>query len=517
MNNGCGEVIGGEVEKLIIRQKSDSPIELGDLLIQERDDASSLLLQVFDLAYGSQISQLSREMISGIRLEGLGAGLDLVEPNLRNYVMAAAKSVLHIGQKLNNPKILPNIFGQVRHVTDNDLNFLNKPENSLFLGYVRSGSKILKTPVHLDGPQVLAHHILVPATTGRGKSNLIKVILWNVLDNPSCGFLVLDAHNEYSGMGSMKGLRDHPKSNEYLRYYSVDNSIPGTFSLMINLRSLLPVHFRGIVDFSDAQKEAIALYYNEFSENWIEQIVSGEETVSGVKDTTIAVLRRKFENVLGVYFDYQDQEMKFRMPLFSNSSGESTIKEIIDELEKGKIVIVDTSLLDDQAELLIGSVIAQGALYRYKRAKEQDRLKEKPTISIVIEEAPRVLSNEVLSSSGSNIYSDIAREGRKFKVGLVAITQLTSVIPKTILANMNTKIILGNELSSERASIIQSASQDLTTDDKNIASLDKGEAIISSNFTRFAVPIKIPLFEDLVTNSGNKKSSVSAKRVRVVT
>ena len=39
------------------------------------------------------------------------------------------------------------------------------------------------------------------------------------------------------------------------------------------------------------------------------------------------------------------------------------------------------------------------------------------------------------------------------------------------------------------------------TDDKNIARLDKGEAIISSNFARFAVPIKIPLFEELVTNS----------------
>jgi DNA helicase HerA-like ATPase len=138
-------------------------------------------------------------------------------------------------------------------------------------------------------------------------------------------------------------------------------------------------------------------------------------------------------------------------------------------------------------------------------------LETKPVISIVIEEAPRVLGDEVLRSSGSNIYSDIAREGRKFKIGLIAITQLTSVIPKTILANMNTKIILGNELATERSSIIQSASQDLSTDDRNIASLDKGEAIISSNFTKFAVPMKIPLFEDIVKDmkaSPNKKIAV---------
>jgi DNA helicase HerA-like ATPase len=170
-------------------------------------------------------------------------------------------------------------------------------------------------------------------------------------------------------------------------------------------------------------------------------------------------------------------------------------------------------MLEDQTELLIGSVIAHEILDRHKSAKEEGILETKPVISIVIEEAPRVLGDEVLRSSGSNIYSDIAREGRKFKIGLIAITQLTSVIPKTILANMNTKIILGNELATERSSIIQSASQDLSTDDRNIASLDKGEAIISSNFTKFAVPMKIPLFEDIVKDM---KASPT-KKIAVVT
>ena len=74
----------------------------------------------------------------------------------------------------------------------------------------------------------------------------------------------------------------------------------------------------------------------------------------------------------------------------------------------------------------------------------------------MIEEAPRVLSAEVIEQ-GSNIYSTIAREGRKFKVGLVAVTQLTSVIPTMILTNMNTKIILGNEMVTERRAVMESA------------------------------------------------------------
>nr|MDQ6863024.1 ATP-binding protein [Thermoproteota archaeon] len=74
-DDSCGEIIAGGVEKLIIRQKSDGAIELGDLLVEERNEGK-LFLQVFDLLYGSQISQSSLENISGMRLEGSGVGLD---------------------------------------------------------------------------------------------------------------------------------------------------------------------------------------------------------------------------------------------------------------------------------------------------------------------------------------------------------------------------------------------------------------------------------------------------------
>jgi hypothetical protein len=113
-----------------------------------------------------------------------------------------------------------------------------------------------------------------------------------------------------------------------------------------------------------------------------------------------------------------------------------------------------------------------------------------------LEEAPRVIGKEILAE-GPNIFGTIAREGRKFSIGLIAITQLPSLIPREILANINTKIIMGLEMSPERQAIIESASQDLSSDDRNIASLDKGEAIISTNFAKFAIPIKIPFFDEM--------------------
>ena len=61
-------------------------------------------------------------------------------------------------------------------------------------------------------------------------------------------------------------------------------------------------------------------------------------------------------------------------------------------------------------------------------------------------------------------------------------------------------------MNSERQAVMESSPQDLSQDNRNIASLDKGEALVTSTFTRFAVPIKVPLFKDFV-----KKSKESTK------
>ena len=499
----CGQIVAGEVGKILIREKSGEKIELGDLLVVE-DTEGYLIIQVYNLLYGSQISKLAREQLAGLKLEGFGVGLEFFEPQLRNYVLAEAKVVLRVADKPMAAKTLPDFFGTVRHVEAKDLQFLSKPGNPIYLGKVRSGSKVMDVPVYLDGSDALVHHILVPSATGRGKSNLVKVMLWSIIGQNKFGVLVLDAHDEYYGRTGI-GLKDHPKSRGSLAYYSV-NPLPGTSTLAISLKTIAPSHLDGIISLTEAQDQAVRRYYAEFRENWIEKILRGE-TIEGVKDVTRGVLQRIINTKLSIYI--KDGEVACRNRIFSATAGESTIKEIGGALEDGKVVVIDTSKIGDEAELLIGSMIATSILDTYQNSKAEGTLGDKLPISIVIEEAPRVLGSERLQA-GENIYSRIAREGRKFKVGLIAITQLTSVIPRDILTNINTKIILGNEMATERRAVIDSAAQDLEDDDQMIASLDKGEAIVTSIFTRFAVPIQIPLFENLVKEqkSSRKQSEL---------
>lgn len=70
-------------------------------------------------------------------------------------------------------------------------------------------------------------------------------------------------------------------------------------------------------------------------------------------------------------------------------------------------------------------------------------------------------------------------------------------IAKEKIEKINTKITVGNELTAEESNT-GSAYQDLSSDDRN--SLDKGETIDCSNFLILTIPIKIPLFEDILRN-----------------
>ncbi|MEK6938597.1 MAG: LAGLIDADG family homing endonuclease [Nanoarchaeota archaeon] len=327
-------------------------------------------------------------------------------------------------------------------------------------------------------------------------SNLMSCILWDLVGKDYAGILVLDPHDEYYGRVGL-GLKDHPQHHK-VSYYTPHNPPVGANSLKINILQLKPEHFQGAIILSDPQRQMLYIYYKKFKETWIYNILA-EKKIEGIAfhEDTIAVVKRKLISLLNL--DIENGKL-YCQGIFDDIAGEHTLSGICQDLEHGKIVVIDTSYFSGAIEILIGSLIATEVLDKYKYYKRSGLLEEKPVISIVLEEAPRVLGKSVLEQ-GSNIFDTIAREGRKFKVGLIAITQLPSEIPKTILANMNTKIILGLEMNSERQAVIESSPQDLSQDNRNIAALDKGEALVTSIFTKFAVPVKIPLFKEFAAKS----------------
>ena len=486
-----GLIVSGEFGNILVREKQGKALELGELLVADTQDGK-MLLHVFDLVYGSQLAQQQLELLSGLKLEE-NIGLQFFDEAMRNYILARIKNLATItNNQCRAAKTLPQCFSEIRDVTATDVSFLStKHSTPLFVGKLRSGSKVIEVPIYLDGEKALSHHVLIAGTTGRGKSVLMHTLLWHTLAEEYCGMLVLDPHDEYYGRNNI-GLKDHPASRDHMIYYTPRNPPTGAHTLKINLKQLVPQHFRGVNEWSDPQWQALAAYYQHHKDAWIEAVLLEKALPVKFAEGTLAVIKRQLMQTLSLSLDGETVHCN---GIFDMQAGQSTIADIVNSLETSKTVIIDTSEFTGAVEVLIGSIIANDVLER--RKKGVVNVKNAPVISIVLEEAPRVLGRDILER-GPNVFATIAREGRKFKVGLTAITQLPSLIPRDILANMNTKIILGVELKPERQAIIESAAQDLSDDERTISSLDKGEAIITSNFLPFATPVKIPAFEDTV-------------------
>jgi len=189
-----GQVVSGDFGKIVMRIKSNEEVEIGELVVIENDQ-EKYILQVYDLLYGSQISQINLEMVSGMNLEE--GNFQIMDEELRNYQLALLKPVLTTGKSSRMCKKLPPFFAKVREIKKEDLFFITKPANPIFLGKLRSGSKEMDFDIFIPGKNVLSHHVLIPASTGKGKSNLMSCILWDITGKDYAGMLVLDPHDEY--------------------------------------------------------------------------------------------------------------------------------------------------------------------------------------------------------------------------------------------------------------------------------------------------------------------------------
>ena len=282
----------------------------------------------------------------------------------------------------------------------------------------------------------------------------------------------------------------------------------GSYELKIFAEDLKPADFHGIIELSDAQKEAMDALYKVYGEVWIRALLV-DESINNIYDklsknvsfATLYALRRRIGYTLeledgesGLVFDTRKRE------------GTSIFEKIRQAVKDGKTVIIDTSLLGSEAEKLTSAGIARRQFNFYRRTKQvnPDAFDNLPELLIVFEEAPRVLGVDALRH-GTNVFEKIAREGRKFHIGICAITQMPSLIPKEILSQMNTKVILGIPAPMDRNAVIESSAQNISDESVEIQMLDKGEAIVTSPFIDFPLPVKVSFFDDLVREDNSYK------------
>src|ERR671930_32068 len=378
-----GRIFGRSVLDVRFRAFYGEDLFLGELLAgDDPERGRRYLFRVTDVAYGSESSDEGwAERTAGglMAMDEAGEVTTLRDFAKRLYKVAKVVPLGYVDAAggFHKPKSLPAQFGEVTAPTGTDLAFLRARMGDVEVGRLRSGEDTIELPVGIRG-ETLPSHVGVFATTGMGKSNLMKVLAGQLLAaRGRYAMLLFDPHGEYleGGEAGRRGLAHHPWAAERLRVYS-PNARAGQASLLrLSLAELTADDLKTAWKFTGAQSEAL--------------------------ESAAALLGDK-----GVC-----------LPLMTDDPSQSLTGKVLDDLAGGKVVLVDTSGLEAVEETLVASLLTRSLLEERAAAYRSDReaFGRLPRTLVALEEAQRVLTR--LEDAEFNVFPRLAREGRKFNVG----------------------------------------------------------------------------------------------------
>ncbi len=497
-----GRVIGRNATEIIFRYKYKEDIKIGEILVTEDEGNKKFFLRVIDLRYGLEGPETWGLRAAGdmILMDEMQEAFTMREKERRLFKLGVCTPLGYLSQGgFHKPKAIPSHFSKVRRPRKEDYAFLRKYLGEIEVGKLRSGENVVNVPAGIK-KDLLSHHIGVFATTGMGKSNLMRVFASSILQKGGCGVLIIDPHGEYyEGRVDMKGLKHHPKANDSLIIYSA-HPLSGPYNtLRFSAHEVTVGDVKNVFSFTDAQKDALYALSSKFGKRWLVELCERDveslvETFGKkIQDITFNVLKRRLERL-------------FHSDIIHKEGDISITDSIIRHLLNEKIVLVDTSGLSEYEELLISVVLARKILAyaKFLYQKKEDFQKISPFL-IVMEEAQRVLQEK------EGIFSQIAREGRKFKVGLCAITQQPRLIKEEILSQFNTFCILGLADEGDRNILKSSSKQDLSKLEKEIQTLEVGEALLTYPGAPFAIPMKIHWYDEYIKMHQRENNKMNGK------
>ncbi|MFX0171022.1 MAG: ATP-binding protein [Candidatus Hodarchaeota archaeon] len=332
-------------------------------------------------------------------------------------------------------------------------------KQGIYLGDVITSSE--KTDRFLISPDFLERHVLCVASTGAGKSYSVGVLLEEILLKfKSAAVLLFDIHNEYWGLAQPNdGQEANLLAHEEYSPQGFQNNILifDKDSLGLGYRFDLP-KLRRLLDLTAAQENSLM--------NIIKIPVSLDEIIPLIEESNIHSATR--ENLVAKIYSLKN------VNLFNKSLDLEAL------ICSGQVSIIRLDQFVDERKrtLLVNEILTQ-----VFDNKTRGKLEREHEVVLVIEEAHRFAST-------SGILARIAREGRKFGIYEILISQRPGDLPDNIIANMNTLIAL--RIRSDKDLTKIRLMEGISTDTVSILPhLAQGEALIVGLQGGTRHPIKI--------------------------
>jgi len=415
---------------------------------------------------------------------------------------------------------LPSVSYLARYINpvefDNIINGVN--QQGIPIGKLCIGEEI-----HLDKKNILfdieklrEKRTMIFAQSGFGKTNMMKVLLYNMLNDTGYGKLIFDLNGEYCFKSKKTyGLADidEPKVKDNLVLFTdkkfddkyIDRFIYGG-KVLINMPSHLTVSdiLSFGAGFSEVMKSFLLYLEEEQVSNFIQKI---DTYVSNPEN-----LHRDFSDFFGT-IKKKEPDTSARRTIMAirkrisrlvdegkglHLSSSTMMEDVFKYLKQGKTVVVDLSLKDSYDANVISTILVRKLFENNKMYFTEQKDEKVIDCVVCIEEAQNVISEEFVKSN-ANPFVRVAKEGRKFKLGLIAITQRPSAIADEIRSQAENffAFYMGN--SDDIRALVKSN----INYDGVIAKFLQTETIPGNLFMvsakqSFALPLRVVQFEKLV-------------------
>lgn len=349
---------------------------------------------------------------------------------------------------------LPVVSYHARHLHASEvMNILNiGNQNGVPIGNLCIGEDVQreKGNILFDTTRLKSKRTMVFAQSGFGKTNLIKVLLYHTIGDTTFGKLVFDLNGEYyskTASGTI-GLGDIDDDNirKNLLVYSdrkVEKSPKFNYGGKVQINTHKHMTVQDILSYSAGFSEVMKSFLLYLDDNQVEGFIKKIDSYCESPQN----LYKDFPDFFGSKTEGEDkkQDKSARGTIMAirkrirhfideggvHSSSSTMIEDIFKALKDGKTVVVDLSLRDSVDASIISTMVVRKLFEDNKRNYTEAKDKDIIRCIIAVEEAQNVLSDEQVRTS-SNPFVRIAKEGRKFDIGLIAITQRPSAISEEI-------------------------------------------------------------------------------------
>lgn len=340
------------------------------------------------------------------------------------------------------------------------------PENGLFLGKIAHHD--LEVKVNLT--RFLQKHAALLAISGAGKSYTVSIILEELLSRSQeqgrVAVILFDVHGEYKGLSD-----DSSEFKDKIEFF------PGAFIQFAT-------HKLTAGQFASFQPQMSAVQVRELYR------ILGKLYVTNTKQGKSYLIKdiiEKIENDENINQRSKEALIGWFYTLESTQLfGQLEKPSLEEDIKAGKLLIVD---LSDFTSLRKKQLIMSYFLTQLFDLRKKNKI---PPTTIIVEEAHQFAPEASINMGLSRpIIETIAREGRKFFISLVLISQRPVKLSTTALSQCNTHVIM-RIVNPYDLDFIGRSSEGIDRETMDsITTLGIGEAIIVGNAVNHPIFVSI--------------------------